>query len=48
MVELLPGLPPALLHNAQIDHRTVRQSTSNLNLAYETLVKNRLPSRKTS
>ena len=24
MVELLPGVPPALLHNAQLDHRKVK------------------------
>jgi hypothetical protein len=26
MVELLPGVPPALLHNAQLDHRKVKMS----------------------
>lgn len=27
MVELLPGVAPALLHNAQLDHRKVRNES---------------------
>jgi hypothetical protein len=30
MVELLPGVPPALLHNAQLDHRKVRYTPASI------------------